>query len=57
MYMCVENDEYELPVAVADTERELSRITNISYSTIHSLLKGHSSGKILGLKVVEVEDN
>ena len=56
MYMRVENDEYDLSIAVADTERELSRITNISYSTIHSLLKGHSSGKILGVKVVEVED-
>ena len=36
IWMKITKDEYELPVAVADTAAELARMLNVSVDTIYS---------------------
>lgn len=38
IFMEVTNDEFELPICVADTEKELSEMAEVSYHTITSAL-------------------
>ena len=58
--MAVTPDEYELPIAVADTPRELSRMTGIAAAHIRDMICKHKPGTTLGIrfiKVVEEEDD
>ena len=46
MYMMITHDEYELPLAVADTNRELAQMLGKNPNTISSIMryareKGH----------------
>ncbi len=53
IYLRVTLDEYELPVAVADTARELAAITGYSEGSIYSMLcRGQH-----GFARVEVSEN
>ena len=45
VYERVTADEYELPLAVADSEHELARILGISVSSISHGLKKYRSGE------------
>lgn len=53
LYMRVTNDEYELPVAVADTAKELAIMTGTNLNVVYSSIsKGRKT-----YKKVEVEDD
>lgn len=56
--MQVTEDEYELPVAVADTVKELAKIVGVKENTIHSSISHMKSGRIKTsiYRRVEVED-
>ena len=58
IWMKVTKDEYELPVAVADSPMELARILGISSNTINSSISHVKTGKIKTsvFKKVEVDD-
>lgn len=50
VYMMITNDEYELPLAVADTVKELSEIINVSSNAIRSAIS-HKPKKCIYVKV------
>lgn len=55
LYMAVTPDKFELPLAVADSLEELSKITGIARGNIAAnISKGRSGGKI-GMKFVRVQ--
>lgn len=55
--MRVTDDEYELPVAIADTHRELAEMCGVHRNTIASALcKARRNGGNSVYKEVEVED-
>ena len=56
-WLAVEADEYELPLAVADTAKELGDIVGVSKSVVIDAVKDNRSGKISGRKFVKVERN
>ena len=43
LWMEITNDEYELPVAVADTATELAKLRGVSRSGIHSAMLKYKS--------------
>lgn len=45
LYLAVTNDEYELPVAVADSKSELARMTGIATSNQIRIMKRMKVGK------------
>ena len=53
VYLKTTLDEYELPVAVADTARELAEMVGTSQSVIYSSI----SHKYRGYYKVEIEDD
>ena len=54
IWMCVEADEYELPLIVADSAKELARKMGLSVDTVTvAAYRGHS-GKTTGRKFVKV---
>ena len=59
LYLRVTKDKYELPVAVADSPRELAKMTGVSRDTILSSLSHVKDGRIRNsiYKMVEVEDD
>lgn len=61
LYLCVTNDEYELPVAVADTQAELARMRGVHFSTISGALRRtftrHNINKKFKYIEVEVTDD
>lgn len=58
LYLMVSNDEYELPMAVADSAAELSRITGWKLGTIKSFISHYRAGTIKKSRFhrVEVEE-
>lgn len=59
IYMCVTEDKYELPIAVADTIPELARLTGATSGSIYSCLskvKHGNANKSRYIKVV-IEDD
>ena len=56
-WLAVEADEYELPLAVADTAKELGDIFGISKSVVIDAVNDNRSGRICGRKFVKVERN
>lgn len=55
VYMAVTTDKYELPIAVADTVKELSELTGTSKNAISSAICKKKSGRISGKKFIRVE--
>ena len=59
IYMCVTEDKYELPIAVADTVPELAKLTGATSGSIYSCLskvKHGNANKSRYIKVV-IEDD
>lgn len=54
VYVKVTNDKYELPLAVADSERELARILHISVSAISHGVKKSRQGERSIYREVEI---
>lgn len=56
LYMAVTADRYELPLAVADSPRELAKIVGIPAKTINEMIcKGYNGGKSkLGMRFFRV---
>ncbi|MFI3171421.1 MAG: hypothetical protein R3Y58_03480 [Eubacteriales bacterium] len=54
-YMTVTPDEYELPIAVAESVTELSEILGISCNSISTALSRGLSGKKWGFKIIKIE--
>ncbi len=56
MYMAVTTDIYELPLAIADTARELGKLVGVSANVIHSSIAKNQSGKSRKMRFVKIED-
>lgn len=54
IWMAVTPDEYELPLAIADTAKELAELVGISTETVKSNTCRHNSGNMSGRKFVKV---
>ena len=54
IWMAVTADEYEMPIAIADTARELADILGLSVETIKSNEIRNNSGSMSGRKIVKV---
>lgn len=57
LWMKVTNDEYELPLAVADTMAELARMTGIKPESLYSIISRDRHGKKHSYSYREVEIN
>ena len=57
LYMKVTRDEYELPVAVAETKAELARMLGIKRDHVRSAFSHAKKYKNPTYVVVEVEDD
>lgn len=55
IYMQVAPDEYELPVAVANSIGELAEITGYTYNQIATRISWFKSGKVKKRQFVKVE--
>ena len=55
VYIMTTNDEYEFPIAMADTMVELGRITNVNVKTIRSAIYHVKSGRLKNSIYKEVE--
>ena len=55
LWIAVEPDEYELPLAVCDTARELGEIYGIGQDSVMDSVSKKRSGKLSGRKFVRVE--
>ena len=54
LWMAVEADEYELPLAVADTAREIAELFDTTAGCVQVLVDGGYSGRKIGKKFVKV---
>ena len=54
LYLGVTPDEYELPLFVADSLKELSKISGIDYDSIRNLISKNSSGRNKGVKFIKI---
>lgn len=54
LWLAVETDEYELPLAVTDTARELGEIYGIKKDSVIDMVSKGKSGKISGRKFIKV---
>lgn len=52
--MAVTADEYELPLAIADTAEELSRVLGIHRTSVMTNARRTESGKISGRRIVRI---
>lgn len=55
MYMAVTTDKYELPIAIGDTARELSKLVDVSENVIYSSISKNLSGKNRKMKFIKVD--
>lgn len=55
-WMCVEADEYELPLVVADTARELAEKCNTTKHNVETFVSKQCNGRINGWKYVKVRN-
>lgn len=51
IYMCVTDDELELPVAVADTARELAKLCGTTENAVHSALSHAKHRNVTGRSI------
>lgn len=54
LYMGVTPDKYELPIFVADSLKELSKISGFDYDSVRHLISKRSSGKNKGIKFIKI---
>ena len=54
LWLCVEADEYELPLAVADSAREIAELFDTTTGCVQVLEKGGYSGKKIGRRFIKV---
>lgn len=54
IWMAVTADEYELPIAIADTAEELGEILGICRASVMTNSHRRESGKINGRRIVKV---
>lgn len=57
LYLAVSQDRYELPVAVADSERELECMLNLGKGTVASHISFFKSGRLKKQKYFRIEIN
>ena len=57
IWMAVTADEYELPIAIADTAEELGNILGICRASVMTNVLRAESGKINGRRIVKVNRN
>jgi len=55
LYLAVTPDEYELPIYVCDSGKELAEKLGVSQSTIYTLIAHDRDGSRTGRKVIKVE--
>lgn len=53
-WLCVEADEYELPLAVADTARELAEMCGTTAHNVETFVSKNSSGRDNGFKYIKI---
>lgn len=56
-WMAVEADEYELPLCVADSAKELGIIYGVTAATVMTLARGNWSGALTGRRFVKVRND
>ena len=54
LYMGVTPDKYELPLFVADSLKELSKMSGFDYDSIRHRISKRSSGKNKGIKFIKI---
>lgn len=54
LWIAVEADEFELPLAVAETATELGEMVGVNHKTIRSCFSKRYSGKKSGIKFMKV---
>lgn len=54
LYMGVTPDKYELPLFVADSLKELSKMSGFDYDSVRHLISKRSSGKNKGIKFIKI---
>lgn len=55
LYMAVSADQYELPLYVADTAKELAEWSGVKPNYVSTAIYYKYSGKKMGMKFVKVE--
>ena len=55
LYLMVTNDKYQLPLFVADTARELSKMCGVPANTIYCMMSKYKHGKIKFSRFICVE--
>lgn len=56
VFICVTKDEYELPVAVADSQRELARMVGVAPSAITVGLQNLRNGQYSRYREVDIDE-
>lgn len=54
LWLAVETDKYELPLAVADSARELGEMMGSNKHNVETFVCKQSSGKFNGFKYIKV---
>lgn len=54
LWLCVEADEYELPLAVADTAKELGEMCGTNKHNVETFVSKGSNGRCSGRKFLKV---
>ena len=57
LWLCVEADEYELPLAVADTARELGEMCGTNGHNVETFVAKNSSGRSSGRRFLKVKND
>ena len=57
LWMCVTADEYELPLAVADTARELAEMWGTNQHNVETFVSKNSSGRQNGYRYLKVRND
>ena len=57
LYMMVTTDEYELPLYVTDSVKDLAKVSGCSVHTIHSWVSKYKRGKVKRSRFVKIEVN
>lgn len=55
LYLGVTPDKYELPLFVADSLKELSKMSGFDYDSIRHRISKNSSGRNKGIKFIRIE--
>ena len=56
LWICVTADEYELPLAVADTSTELAKMCGTSKSNVMQSVRLNCNGSLTGRKFMKVRN-